>query len=249
MRKLLAVAGILACSGTALADGPPKWTSFYFGAHAGYGWGSWDGGMVYTDASHGDGFDATGKVIDGEGVVAGGQIGFNVQTGNFVWGVEGDLSWSGIAGSKRLLPYPNGYPGNGSPAWDFDNQINWLATVRARLGITSGSLLIYGTGGFAFADVESHLKVVGDGYNAWGQRSDAAIGWTAGGGLEWIIARSWTLKAEYLYVNLGSVGGILEGQQTTSCNPACPHTSDGFGGDLDVHTVRVGINYRFGASD
>jgi outer membrane immunogenic protein len=203
----------------------------------------------YTDANHGDGFDAAGKVIDGEGALVGGQLGFNVQTGSFVWGVEGDLSWSGLAGSKRLLPYPINYPANGSPAWDFDNQINWLATVRARLGITSGSLLVYGTGGFAFAEVESHLDVVGPGYNAWGQRTDTALGWTGGGGLEWMISRSWTLKAEYLYVNLGSVGGILAGEQTTSCVTPCPHTTDGFGGDLDVHTVRVGVNYRFGASD
>jgi outer membrane immunogenic protein len=170
----------------------------------------------------------------------------NIQTGSFVWGLEGDLSWSGIQGSSRLLPYPTGYPANGSPAWDFENQINWLATVRGRLGFTTGSLLVYGTGGFAFGEVESHLDVVGPGYDAWGQKTETAAGWTAGGGLEWMFARNWTFKAEYLYVNLGSIGGILEGEQMTSCNPACPHTTDGFAGDLDVHTVRVGVNYRFG---
>ncbi len=165
MRKLIAAAALVACCGTAQADGPSEWTGFYVGLNAGYASGSWDGNMVYTDATAG--FDVTGKVIDGEGALAGGQLGFNIQTGSFVWGIESDLSWSGIQGSNRLLPYPTGYPGNGSPAWDFENQVNWLATVRGRFGITSGSLLIYGTGGFALGEVESHLNVVGPGYSAW----------------------------------------------------------------------------------
>jgi outer membrane immunogenic protein len=201
--------------------------------------------MIYTDATDGDGFDASGKTIDSEGALAGGQVGFNHQSGDFVWGIEADASWSDIGGTARLLPYPVGYPGNGSPAWDFESQVDWLATVRMRLGMAAGSALLYATGGVAFGQVDSRLDVVGEGYSAFGEKSETRTGWTVGGGLEWMLARSWTVKAEYLYVNLGEVGGILPGKQTTSCNPPCAHTTDGFSGDLELHTVRLGLNYKF----
>jgi outer membrane immunogenic protein len=228
----------------AAADGPQKWAGLYVGAHGGYAWGAWSGNMIYTDATLGDGFDAGAKTIGTEGALAGGQVGFNVQSGNFVWGIEGDVSWSDVGGSARLLPYPVNYPASGSPAWQFNSSIEWLATVRARLGITGGSALFYATGGFAFGEVSSTLDVVGPGYDAWGKKNETRTGFTMGGGVEWMLASKWTLKAEYLYVNLGEVGGILPGEQKTSCPAGCPHTTDGFGGDLDLHTLRLGLNYN-----
>jgi outer membrane immunogenic protein len=117
--------------------------------------------------------------------------------------------------------------------------------VRARLGFVYGRTLIYGTGGVAFAGAETSIDVVGPGYDAWGRKSETLVGWTVGGGLEWLIAQNWTVRAEYLYYRFDDVGGILEGEQMTSCNPACAHTTDGFGGDLDLHTVRMGVNYKF----
>jgi outer membrane immunogenic protein len=219
------------------------WGGLYLGAHAGYGWGGWDGSMIYTDATPYDGFDGDGKEIKSQGAIAGGQIGFNVQSGNVVWGLEGDAAWSDIKGARTLLPYPSS---SGSPAWEFDTNIEWLATARARLGLAAGNALIYATGGAAFAEVNSSLDVVGEGYSAWGHKNEIKTGWTVGGGVEWMFAQNWTLKAEYLYINLGKVGGILPGEQTTSCETPCAHTTDGFRGDLDIHTVRIGINYLFG---
>lgn len=247
MLRIVAACLLCAFGTAAQADGPYKWTGFYVGAHAGYGWSVWDGNMIYTDAQPGDGFDASGHTIDAEGAIAGGQIGFNVQSGNVVWGLEADGSWSDINGSQTLLPYPNN---PGSPAWGFESQIDWLATVRGRLGFTSGSVLVYGTAGAAFAEVDSRLSVFATGpqnagHIANGAKNETRTGWTAGGGVEWMFAPNWSLKTEYLYVNLGEVGGILPGTTTTGGGPARPHTTDGFSGDLDLHTVRVGVNYNF----
>jgi outer membrane immunogenic protein len=234
--------GLLLLAAPAAADGPFSWTGLYLGAHGGYAWGEWNGNMIYTPATGGDGFDAGSKTIDSEGALAGGQIGFNVQSGSFVWGIEGDFSWSGVEGEKLLLPYP---ANSGSPAWDFESTVDWLATVRGRLGFANGPILLYATGGVAFADVSARLDLVGIGYGGYGEKSETRTGYAVGGGLEWALSRNWGLKAEYLYVNLGEFGGVLPGMQTTSCDPACPHTTDGFKGDLELHTIRAGLNYKF----
>ena len=224
---------------------PSSWSGFYLGGHVGYGWSDFDGNMIYTDATKGDGFDASGQTIKAQGEIAGGQIGFNWQTGSIVWGIEADASWSRIEGDKQLLPYPNGYPKNGSPAWEFSTNIDWLATVRGRVGYASGRTLIYATAGVAFAGVETNLDVVGKGYDAYGSKSENLVGWTVGGGVEWMLAQNWTFRAEYIYYKFDDVGGILPGEQSTSCKSPCPHTTDGFGGDLDLHVVRGAINYKF----
>ena len=67
------------------------------------------------------------------------------------------------------------------------------------------------------------------------------IGWAAGAGAEWMYSRNWSLKAEYLYADLGSAGNRFIG--TTFIGT--PHTTDSFPADLTFHTVRLGVNYRF----
>lgn len=241
----------------AIADGLPKsgllpigevakagsWSGFYVGGHVGYGWSGLDGSMIYTDAKKGDGFDASGKTLDADGAIAGGMLGFNLQTGNVVWGIEADASWAGIEGNTTLKPYP---ASKGAPDWAFNSKIEWLATVRARLGFTSGRTLVYGTGGVAFSGIETSHDVIGKGYSAWGNKSENAVGWTVGGGFEWLLSDNWTMRAEYLYYRFDDVGGILAGEQSTSCKVPCAHTTDGFGGDLDLHTTRIGFSYKFG---
>src|SRR5690606_27219062 len=123
------------------------------------------------------------------------QLGFNVQTGRFVWGLEGDLSWSDIDGSV----------GN-TTDFTLDTDINWLATLRGRVGLASGPALFYVTGGFAFADVDTSYSIDND----WsGSKSETKTGWTVGGGLELMLTQNWTMKAEYLYIDLGSIDVAL----------------------------------------
>jgi outer membrane immunogenic protein len=167
------------------------WSGFYVGAYGGYGWGEVD--------------DSASGAADIEGAIAGGTVGYNYQMGQFVIGLEADGGWSGIDNEDDNAL--------------FDSSIDWLSTVRGRVGFAIDNFLIYGTGGAAIGEVTFDQGGVED--------SDTRIGWTAGGGIEAALTDNISVKGEYLYVDLGE--------------------EEILGADVDVnaHTVKGGINYRF----
>ena len=135
-------------------------------------------------------------------------------------GVESDVDWSGVTGSMS-----NGLC-TGVTCTTSDS---WLGTTRGRLGLAADNWLFYGTGGVAygdlkFTDLPTALAVNGTATN---------VGWTVGGGIEYAFTRSWSIKAEYLYVNLGSAN--------FACTPGCGTTSISFNENI----VRGGLNFRF----
>jgi outer membrane immunogenic protein len=153
---------------------------------------SWAG--PYVGLSGGYGF---GSSNSGNGGLVGGTLGYNFQTGPWVYGLEGDWSWTDI----------NGSTGCGAGTCSIKN--HWLATARGRLGYAmgaTGSILPYVTGGAAFGDIEQSVSGVGT-------VSNSKAGWTLGGGVEAQIAGPWTAKVEYLYVDLGD-GPSLAGQSS-----------------------------------
>ncbi len=255
--RILATLGLAMAVSTGAAaqglkdyDRPPIWSGAYIGLHGGYGSGGWDGSQIYTDAAlvpeipYGL-FDTSSHNIKTKGGLGGAQIGFNVQSGAIVWGLEADASLSGIKGDAVLLPFPDDPAAGtayGTPAWGFAIENKWLATVRGRLGIAAGSMLLYGTGGVAFGGFDITHTVIGypDPEGRTSRRSDTKFGWTVGGGAEWMLTPNLSLKAEYLYYKFSDVGGITSGWA-----PVYGPATDGFKGDLDLHTGRVGLNYRF----
>ena len=144
-----------------------NWTGPYVGINGGYGWGgsnSADGGLV------------------------GGTLGYNLQSGPLVWGLEGDIDWTHINGSSAC------------GGLNCETSNNWLGTVRGRLGYamgSTGSILPYVTGGAAFGDIENAVTGAGS-------SRDNKLGWTLGGGVEAALSGPWTAKIEYLYVDLGN---------------------------------------------
>ncbi len=174
---------------------PSIWEGAYVGINGGYGWSN----SNFTDPSGGFG---------------GAQLGYNWQRDRIVFGIEGDFQGADISGR----------------AYDFDgdtahSDVNWFSTVRGRLGFASGPLLIYGTGGVAFADVDTHIHFV-NGSSA--RDSGTQTGYAAGGGVEWAFAPNWSAKAEYLYIGLGD-DTLSNGDRVNN----------------DFQTVRVGLNYKF----
>jgi outer membrane immunogenic protein len=164
---------------------PFSWTGFYAGAHAGYGWSDIDASGVFGASSR-----------DGEGWLAGGQIGYNFQVGRLVYGIEADISSAWIDGD-------NGCCGH---------SVDWLYSVRGRAGLTShdGRWLFYGTAGAAWADID--FRSVG-----FAGHSDTHFGWVAGGGVERALAPNLTARVEYLYYDFDSVSapaGALGGAAT-----------------------------------
>ena len=195
-----------------------SWTGIYVGAHVGYGWSEAD---WQFDAAPGV---ATGH--SGSGGLLGGQIGYNVQMRQFVFGAEADLSSAMIDGSTAC---PNA-------AFNCGHSYNWLASVRGRAGVTvnGNRSLLYGTAGVAWADVDYTAKDAVTGANFGTGFSNTHIGWVAGAGIEHMLTPNVSARVEYLYYGFDSTtapAGALDG------GPAAL--------DLNTQTVRFGLNFRF----
>jgi outer membrane immunogenic protein len=192
-----------------------------------------------------------GKGSDG---TAGGQFGCQYQWGAWVLGGEWDFNWSGLKETNSF-----NFPLTVDPATGFTwyprnefvhKQLDWFSTARVRLGWAIWDrVLIYGTGGLAIAGFDSFTQVafitpaspLGN-PQYFGDYSKQRIGWTAGGGLEWAFANNWTVKAEFLYLDLGTFDYIS------------PRTSFNINTDTRVwvthidakeYVARVGLNYLF----
>jgi outer membrane immunogenic protein len=160
------------------------WTGWYIGAHAGAAWTEVD--ATFLD----DPFYNASK--SKTGFIGGGQIGYNWQSGNVVFGIEADIS--GLS-SKASTTDQIGY-------FAYESSIRWLSTVRGRLGFTiTPNTMIYATGGVAFGGVKNTLSIPGlVSYS----ESKTKTGWTVGGGIEHMLSRNWTVGVEGLFVDLGS---------------------------------------------
>ncbi|HEX5999167.1 MAG TPA: outer membrane protein [Hyphomicrobiaceae bacterium] len=224
----------------AAADGPNSWGGFYIGAHAGYGWGDWNGPLSYDDhdptwPQPQFAFDGSDKSISGDNWLGGLQIGANYQTGSVVLGIEADVSWTDVSGFGSFLPYPNN---PGSPAWDINTKLDLFGTLRGRVGYASGPLLLYATGGLAWGTTQSDITPnygVAPTNNA--SYDTTHVGYAVGGGVEWMLARNWTLKAEYLFADLG--------KEDYAYDDGAGYDTDHYHADLQLHSLRMGLNYKF----
>lgn len=229
-RFLLASAAVLAFSTTAFAADRPvpykaapmvapvfTWSGCYGGIEGGYAWGK--ATSVDIEIVPGE-VDAR---PDPKGGLAGGTLGCNFQASpNWVWGVEGDMSWADIKGSSPFFPVPT---------FTRTTQQDWLATARGRLGYAVDRSLWYVTGGAVFAGVKEREF---DGAGVDVLTKNRRTGWVVGAGVEWALAApQWSVKVEYLYADLGkalSAGAPVTDQRD----------------HIRESIVRVGINYRFG---
>jgi outer membrane immunogenic protein len=187
---------------------PFSWTGFYVGLNGGYGWGKSDWSSAVTTGS-----------TKPKGGLVGGTVGYNLQTGAFVWGVEGDIDYSLIKGSDS-----GGTGVCAAPGCETKN--TWLATARGRIGYAWDRFLPFFTGGVAFGGTKLSP-------NNTLSETKTNIGWTAGAGVEYAFMGDWSAKVEYLYVDLG--------KQT------CSAATCGIDTDVNLKTnlVRLGVNYRF----
>ncbi len=185
----------------------PGWSGFYVGLNAGYGWGTTDWNSSVTAGSNSP-----------SGGLFGGTIGFNGQSGAFVFGVEGDVAGNWMRDANSIGTGICSAPGCGI-------QTSWFATARGRVGYAFDRALFYATAGGAFGDVQ----MMANGGTATVDRT----GWTAGVGLEYAILGPWSAKAEYLYADLGSAscGAATCGIDTTVT--------------FKTNIIRLGVNYRF----
>ena len=179
---------------------PPLWSGPYLGVHGGYG----------SARASGTSFD---------GILGGAHVGYNATLArDLILGVEADVSGADISHTDAATLF--GFAASAT------TRTFVLGTVRGRLGYTIDRLMIYGTGGFAWAVNEIRGTVAG----VTGSDTKAHAGYTFGIGVEWMIAPAWTARAEYLYAHFGS-GSYFSGAASS--------------GPADANIVRFGVNYLF----
>jgi outer membrane immunogenic protein len=254
-RILIAGALALSASGQVLAadlppaPAPPRAPAAYVPTTTvGYSWGG-----VYVGINGGGGFGksewtnpavagGTSGTFDVSGGLVGGTIGVNFQATAIVFGLEADLDWSFLKGSSTAGTFCALPVAAGIVATTCETRNNWLGTARGRIGFAADRALIYATGGAAFGDIETGLS--GGGITSPAYDKTTKTGWTAGGGVEVGFADNWSAKLEYLYIDLGTVNCST----ALNCGiPAVPPVAaTATSVDFTAHTLRVGINYRFG---
>lgn len=260
---------------------PCVWCGAYIGANAGYAWSESDSvnsSAVVTSnpvtlppaalLAATTALTTPIPVGHGNGFIGGGQVGYNFQSGQYVAGIEADIQGlSGKATGTVLTSVPvTGFPATANAALTASNTVNWLGTVRGRVGVAVvPNVLLYGTGGLAYGGVNSSTGIsealvgpaaagINGTFPAFGNFSQTRVGWTAGAGGEWMFSGNWSAKFEYLHYDLGSAS-----YGTTVSNFVTPGVGVPFPPGTLVYTlgqtstasfrgdiVRVGLNYKFG---
>ena len=255
---ILGVAGINIDSAKA-GDAAPSWSGFYAGANIGYGWGSGDVGVLpvapavippdfpdiqqFIDALRASGSFPTSLSPSEHGFTGGGQVGYNWELpSNWVVGIEADLQASGMKDSDTQGRTPQFFDETSTTV---SKKVEWFGTVRGRAGyLVNPDWLIFATGGIAYGKTNLGFSVtdVTSGCIANAtictDQNDSGVhfGWTAGAGVEAMLASNWSVKAEYLYVDLGE----------RSFN-ATTNTPVEFKVSAKYHEqiMRIGLNYHF----
>jgi outer membrane immunogenic protein len=229
------------------------WTGFYVGLNAGAGWNNSDRG--YSEFGFTPNTFGSLPSNNDAGFTGGAQAGYNMQFGSFVAGVEGDINYidRGNGGSFVISP-----TATESYNLSIGNSNNWFGTVRGRLGFAFDRFLVFGTGGLAFGG-----KVGGAGgtYSATTTTVDNTdplnpvttttttttaltgsgnsknnVGWALGGGVEYAFSNAWSVKLEYLHVDLGDKTQRLFVNSTQGIDVKTDNKFD---------IVRAGVNFRF----
>jgi outer membrane immunogenic protein len=241
------------------------WSGFYVGVNAGYSWGRARTDSTLTGTQNVSVFRTAGPTLitsvntpialpligrtQMDGFIGGGQAGYNWQRARWLFGVEADFQGSeerGIGGICTIAACSAG-----STILAADYKLDWFGTLRGRVGfLPSERVLLYASGGLAYghfsADAPSFAV-------SW---ESTRAGWTVGAGAEVAIDSKWSIKLEYLYVDLGNVGGAGGVAATTVSNAlntpslgfntvTTTTLASAFNSRFTDNMLRVGLNYRF----
>lgn len=233
-----------------------NWTGFYVGVNAGGAFGTAKDrltvpAIVNGVANNVNAAAAAEFALQGNGshtvsgFTGGLTAGYNYQMGSVVIGVEGDIDYLNLRGSRAV----GGLASPFTIRTTDSTTSNWMGTARVRLGHAFDRALLYVTGGAAFTDarfqrfvddtVDGCLPAVGGGFGRCHSGSARFnTGWTVGGGLAFAINNNWSVKGEYLYSNFGHVA--FRTISTAFVNQGLDHSST-----LQLSTIRIGFDYRF----
>jgi len=230
-----------------------NWSGFYIGGNAGYGWGNAADNTAFNDPT----FPVTDVHANHDrlrGALGGVQAGYNWQSSDHgVFGIEADWQYAHQTGGQgftdAFLNPPQSFDTITSSA---QSEIRWFGTIRARAGFSSESLLFYATGGFAYGAVNRsgtiNENLTTPGFTFTGNTtfnvSRVNAGWTLGGGVEGKLAGNWTWKAEYLYLDLGSVSALMPADTPPSGIAVSGASTLSVHGRFTDNIARLGVNLR-----
>lgn len=260
---LMASVGAVALTGSAFAADLPSrapppvyippvpiftWTGVYIGGQIGYAWGT-------QHTNFGDNFgDFFSTSFNTQGVIGGAHVGYNLQLNQFVIGLEGDVD--GTSQSKTINTGLGLFPGFVGPGGglvgpaagfvSFNANNNIQGSIRGRLGYAWDRVLVYATGGVAFAGFTGNIcgnftDLAGNNFGGCSSASTTRVGWTVGGGLEYAVTNNWSIRAEYRYQDFG--------HSTVFANGFNDPIAGAVGGFVNRHftdnRVQVGFSYKF----
>jgi opacity protein-like surface antigen len=222
---------------------PTSWSGAFVGANVGYGTNPQTATIYPTSASAIDlqsGFNPAspqGISIQNAGFLGGGQIGYNWLIHNILLGAEADYQETVISGSNGVTTLQN--------STTVEDNLNWLLTMRGRFGkLAMDNVMVYLTAGAAYGKTHLAFDQRTTGVNcpfglcSTGMNNTNKTGWTSGAGIEYSVSNHVSVKAEYLYVDLGtiSVNSIDSSPENATYLIALP---------LNANIVRFGLNYKF----
>ena len=212
------------------------WQGFYAGINAGYGHNAGNidargaGGIKSKDEEH--------------SFIGGIQVGANRQYGNIVIGIEADFNDSQLEDSESIY-VDYGYT---EDYYHHDSKVDWFSTLRGRIGYAPHqNLLLFVTGGAAMGRIESKTRFETDytTYDAWdtswsSSARDTRFGGVVGAGAEYSVASRWSVKAEYLFIDLGTKTNVVNGTYVNGDAKTYSVKNKG-----QFSTFRLGVNFRF----
>ena len=231
--RIVTIAALVAFSGSAFAadlprrEAPPApvympplpvftWTGFYIGGQIGDQFGTSTTKLFTTPARA---FVARPPNYSANGIVGGGHVGYNWQTGPLVFGVEGDAEGTNYKGTGSLA------------GTTFTTRESFEASARGRVGFAWDHALVYATGGGALANIDNTYKSA----MGFDNFSKTRLGWTVGSGIEYALTDNWSIRGEYRYTDFGRHNDAL--MKSAPGVQASKHETD--------NAVRAGVSYKF----
>jgi outer membrane immunogenic protein len=237
-----------------------SWTGFYAGINGGYGWSK---NQVTATPYQNFAPSGSGPVIPAfshsqgmSGAVTGIQGGYDDQINNYVVGGEGDFDLAGINGATaRVLRDPlQGSSGTASDGFMSQESVNWLASLRARLGYTLNNGVLYATGGLGFEGIQDKYLLSTDAADSSvyststvSSANRVVVGWVAGAGYEYPIAPQWTLRGEYLHY--GFTPNAVKAVPSVPCSGFSASSACGAyvaSKNSSIDMLQLGLTYTFG---
>jgi outer membrane immunogenic protein len=201
----------------------PSWQGLYLGISGGWSWTSIDAAnnvLILTNNGTVP-FSSPGT----NGVFGGGQIGYNFQSGIFVYGIEADFDALDDTASGSVTD-----PHNPARVLSVKSSTGLYSDITGRAGLLMGNALFYAKGGLALFTGNVH---VGDPADHIGQDSGTLLGWTLGGGVEYQLTNNLTVKAEYQYFDVDN----------TNFSCCLPSSAGRLEDQITANTLKIGVNY------